>query len=114
MTAESENLRSRAFLLEKEIDLRFRDTRLRDNDFVDDSNDLFLISVSPMGKRVLMEALRTRLRAKQIALDGKDYLWAGEKVHSAATSLVADMLKTLETLTAAMDDLGVWRVEQTF
>lgn len=101
-------------MLEKEIDVRFRDTRLRDRDFVDDSNELFLISVSPMGKRALMEDLRTRLRAKQIALNGKDYLWAGEKVHAAATSLVADMIRTLDTLSAAMDDLGVWRVEQAF
>lgn len=101
-------------MLEKEIDVRFRDTRLRDRDFVDDSNELFLISVSPMGKRALIEDLRTRLRAKQIALNGKDYLWAGEKVHAAATSLVADMLSTLETIIAAMDDLGVWRVEQAF
>lgn len=96
------------------MDIRFRDTRLRDRDFVDDSNELFLISVSPMGKRALIEDLRTRLRAKQIALNGKDYLWAGEKVHAAATSLVADMIRTLDTLSAAMDDLGVWRVEQAF
>tara|TARA_B110000902_G_scaffold188202_1_gene213045 strand:- start:176 stop:520 length:345 start_codon:yes stop_codon:yes gene_type:complete len=114
MTAQSENHRSRAFLLDKEVDLRFRNTRLRDRDFVDDSNDLFLIAVTPMGKRQLMEGLRTRLRAKQIALEGKDYLWAGDKVHTAATSLVRDMLETLEAITSATDKLGVWRVVQRF
>lgn len=114
MTAESENLRSRAFLLDKEVELRFRDRRLTNRDFLDDSNDLFLIAVNPMGKRPLMEDLRMRLRAKQIALNGRDYLWSGDKVHGAATSLVNDMLATLQKIVSAVDDFGVWRVEQAF
>ena len=102
-------------MLDKEAEnFRFRDNRLTDRDFIDDSNDLFLISMSPMGKRVLMENLRLRLRAKQIALNGKDYLWAGDGVHTAATDLVKDMLTTIETLNSAMDDLGVWKAEQQF
>jgi hypothetical protein len=107
MTAESKSLRSRAFLLEEEVYIRFRDNRLTDRDFIDDSNDLFLISMSPMDRRDLVENLHSRLRAKQIALSGKDYLWVGDSVHTAATNLVNDMLTTLEQLTAAMDDLGV-------
>ena len=67
-----------------------------------------------MGNRVLMENLRSRLRAKQMALNNRDYLWAGDKVHTAAIELVKDMLQTLETLHSAMDDLGVWKVQQKF
>ena len=55
-----------------------------------------------------------RLRAKQIALNGRDYLWSGDKVHGAATSLVNDMLATLQKIVSAVDDFGVWRVEQAF
>lgn len=108
MTEESKTLRERAFFLDKKGVFRFQSARLSEQDFVDDSNDLFIICRNPKSSHKTLEELRTRLRAKQIALEGKKYAPCSEKMRDDATVLVNDMLKMLEELTASMVELGVW------
>jgi len=114
MTEESENLRARSFLLENEVDLKFKDRRLGTKDCVDDSNELFLIAMNHVGKELLAQQLRTRLRQKKNAINDNDYNFTGPRIHSTASALVTDMLATLERLIAAMEELGEWRVATRF
>jgi hypothetical protein len=98
MIAKAESFRTRAFMLDAEVEMRFRDPLLTANDYISDSNELFLIVLSPTNRRMEIAALRTRLRAKQVALANKQYLWAGDDVHSRAINLVNDMLALLDSV----------------
>lgn len=93
----AESFRTRAFMLDAEVEMRFKDPSLTAKDYISDSNELYLIAVSPTDKRREIAALRTRLRAKQVALSNKMYLWAGDEVHKKATDLVNDMLALVDS-----------------
>ena len=109
MIEESKTLRERAFFLDNKGVFRFQNARLSELDFVDDSNELFMLCRNPKSSYQTMEKLRTRLREKQIALEGKKYQPCSEHMRDGATSLVNAMLKMLDELTTSLVKLGVWQ-----